>query len=49
MFCQNHAILVTATFLYESIFKLILAILAAMFAAILNSMPSKTVLNKSIV
>jgi len=47
MFWQNYAILVTTTFFYESsILKLNLAILAVMFATILNIMPSKTVLHK---
>jgi len=44
---QNHAVLVTTTFLYGSRFlKWNLAILGAMFAAILNIMPSKTLVHK---
>jgi len=44
---QNHAVLVTTAFLYDSRFlKWNLAILGAMFAAILNISPSKTLVHK---
>jgi len=43
---DKNAILVTTKILYESSFLMFLAILAAMFAAIFNIMPFKTVLHK---
>jgi len=44
---QNHAFFVTTRFLYDrTLLKWNLAILGAMFAAILNIMPSKTLIYK---